>query len=136
MKALLSRTLESDKQTTGYFYLYDKEGTQIFRAVALELPDRDNETFVSRIPAGTYTVKKRFSKKYQHHYHIKDVPDRTLILIHPGNYYHNTKGCVLLGTKFRDINQDGERDVYISRPVVQRLLEKAGKGFQLTIVDL
>lgn len=135
MKALLVRLQENDKQTLSRFYLYDGED-QVYKAVALELPDRDNQTNISRIPAGDYTVKKRRSKKYSNHFHVMDVEGRKLILIHPGNFYYDTRGCILLGVKFLDINSDGEKDVYMSRPAVNELLSKAPKEFTLKVLEL
>ena len=59
------------------------------------------------IPAGLYTVVKRKSAKYGWHFHILDVPNRSLILIHNEiiNSYQ-LLGCVAVGKKHIDINKD------------------------------
>lgn len=132
MKALLIRLSMDESQTLGRMYLYDGE-KQPFTCVTLELPDRDNEQNVSRIPDGVYRVKKRKSVKYGSHFHILDVPDRSYILMHPGNFYRDTRGCVLMGTKFVHIDDDNKLDVYMSRATVNELLRKAPKEFELTV---
>lgn len=50
------------------------------------------------IPAGDYTVVMRFSAKFQQLMPtLLDVPGRRGILIHTGNTYKDTKGCILVG---------------------------------------
>lgn len=65
--------------------------------VTLELPWRDNKKGESCIPIGTYTCRRVCSPKLGETFEICDVPDRSQILIHRGNYYKDTRGCVLLG---------------------------------------
>jgi len=124
----------TDLQTLGRLYLYDGVN-QIFTSVTLELPDKGNKKNVSRIPSGTYKVKKRTSKKFGHHFHITDVPNRSVVLVHPGNYYKDTEGCILLGQRFADIDKDKQLDVVMSRPTVERLLEITPNSFDITIID-
>ena len=50
-----------------------------------------------RIPAGVYHCGKYPSKKFGLRYHVRDVPERTYILIHAGNFVRDTHGCILLG---------------------------------------
>jgi hypothetical protein len=51
----------------------------------IELPWLKNQRRISCIPEGEYVLQKRFSPKYQWHLHLKNVPGRDLILIHPAN---------------------------------------------------
>jgi hypothetical protein len=44
-----------------------------------------NQKRISCIPEGEYILQKRFSPKFQWHLHLKNVPGRDLILIHPAN---------------------------------------------------
>jgi len=87
---------------------FEKFVTQLLREglIPLELPWKDNQQKVSCIPLGTYSVKRRHSDRFKEHFHIQDVPNRTWILIHPGNYYTQIMGCVLVGGGFSDINND------------------------------
>ena len=54
-------------------------------AYTIELPWRNNKVRQSCIPEGVYRIRKRYSEKFKWHYHIENVPNRTLILIHPAN---------------------------------------------------
>lgn len=51
----------------------------------IELPWLGNQKRISCIPEGEYILQKRFSPKFQWHLHLKNVPGRDLILIHPAN---------------------------------------------------
>ncbi len=63
--------------------LYDDRGELL--CYTIELPWRDNKVRESCIPEGTYRLTKRYSQKFSHHILLNDVPDRSLILIHPAN---------------------------------------------------
>lgn len=135
MKGVLNRLVHEDKQTLGRFHLFN-ELNEVFSCAVLELPDRDNQTSISRICAGLYTAKRRWSKKYGWHYILENVQDRSYILIHFGNYYTDTQGCLLFGNAFTDINGDGYRDVTSSKKTMKRLLEVAPEEFTILINDL
>ena len=66
-------------------------------ALTLEPPWRNNEKNISCIPAGIYNCAFHISPKFGPTYEVKEVPDRSHILFHKGNYTHNTKGCILVG---------------------------------------
>jgi len=133
MKALLKRFDYSDKQTLGSLTIFN--GADIlFSCYTLELPDLCNAKRKSCIPRGVYKVVSRRSAKYKKHYHILDVPNRSYILIHPGNYHTQILGCVLVGKKLADINGDGYKDVTSSRKTLKKILEVAPNGFELEII--
>lgn len=133
MQATIKRTHHKTKQTLGVFTLEDK-GRVIFECKTLELPWLDNEVRKSCIPTGCYEVVPRNSPKYGNHFHIKDVPGRSSILIHIGNYYTDILGCVLVGASLKDLNRDGLRDVTASRTTLEKLLKLAPKGFNLQVL--
>lgn len=136
IRAVLLRLVnDRDIQTLGRMYFF-QGAEELLGCALLELPDRENAFQVSRIPAKTYWVQPRESEKYGKHFHIKDVEDRTLILIHAGNYYTDTKGCQLPGTSFTDLNSDGYVDVRFSGRTLGRMLDLAPNGFELIIIDL
>jgi hypothetical protein len=131
----MPRLVHEDKQTLGVIDFY--QGIDhLLKVYVLELPDRDNKFQVSRIPAGTYKCVLRWSKKYGWHFHVLDVESRTLILIHFGNYYRDTLGCLLVGNNIYDIDKDGYRDVTSSRKTMKRILDLPGNEFDLTIIDV
>ena len=132
MEATIKRIKYEEKQTLGEFTLF-KDGKEIFNCKTLELPDLDNAFQKSHIPKGTYKVIPRTSVRFKNHFHILDVPDRTHILIHAGNYYTDILGCILVGENFAYINKDEYLDVTTSFKTLKKILELAPKGFKLTI---
>ena len=61
----------------------------------IELPWKNNERQVSCVPEGRYLMRKRYSRKYQWHLHLVNVPGRDLILVHPANdAKKELKGCI------------------------------------------
>lgn len=133
LKAFLNRLTKNEKQTLGRFTLYDGL-EEVFSCVTLELPDKGNRNSISSIPIGTYKVIHRRSKKYNNHLILLDVPNRRYILIHSGNFYTDTRGCILVGSRFGEINQDSLLDITASKRTLSRLLETTDEGgFELTI---
>lgn len=134
--AILVRRENDDKQTLGHFTLFEECKVDVLMSCyMLELDDDSNRVRESRIPCGTYTVERRTSPKYGKHYHIKDVKNRSLILIHVGNYHTDILGCLLPGRDVTDINGDGYRDVTSSRNTMKQLNALAGDEFKLEIIN-
>lgn len=133
MTATINRTSSTSKQTLGDFTLTNEHGAVVFRCKTLELPWLDNQRQKSCIPAGAYKVVPRTSAKFARHYHVLDVPNRTWILIHTGNYHTQILGCILVGASHADINGDGLPDVTFSRVTLNKILSIAPKGFTLNI---
>lgn len=132
--AVLNRLYVNDVQILGHFNLF-KGVINVFTCKTLELAFKDNKNNISSICSGVYNVEKRWSKKYGNHYHVLDVEGRILILIHYGNYFRDTQGCILVGDRIADIDRDGYRDVTNSIDTMQRLLEVAPDEFKLVIND-
>lgn len=68
--------------------------------VTLEDAWRDNETNISCIPEGKYKIHRVNSPRFGKTFEVKDVPERSFIRFHWGNYDTDTNGCILLGLKF------------------------------------
>lgn len=134
LKGYLYRLDEGTEQTLGCLTLWDGL-EKVFECVTLELPYEDNMTNISCVPKGTYDVEPRYSDKYKNHFILDDVPNRRYILIHYGNYNTDTRGCILVGSGFAQINADSLLDITASRRTLSNLLDSAnGNGFKLTIV--
>ena len=138
MKAVIRRQHYTTKQVTGTLTLYNSRNKEVFSCKTLELPWLENQRSISCIPTGTYECVKRISDKYRLSYHVKSpgkdqVKGRDWILIHPGNYYTQILGCILVGKELRDLNSDGYKDVTASRNTVKALLKHAGKQMDLEI---
>ena len=83
----------------------------------LELPFKDNQKNISCIKSGIYNIIKWKSPKHGDCLKICDVPNRTNILIHAGNYLKDTKGCILIGEM---IKNDGT--IYNSKIALKKLI--------------
>lgn len=91
-KLTLLRTVSSDKGTLGILY-YNND----ILCYTLELPWKDNKTSISCVPCGTYRCELWNSPKFGMTYELQDVPGRSKILIHKGNWVTDINGCVLVG---------------------------------------
>jgi len=129
---LYQTPISEPQQTEGEMYVIDDEKI-VYDCKCLELPWRDNQFRVSCIPSGTYLVIKHQSPKFGDTFWVKDVPNRTAILIHSGNYNHHTLGCILPGRKHTDINSDGIRDVVSSGDTMDDLWAVLPDEFELVI---
>jgi len=74
-------------------------------AYTLELPYRNNESLISSIPAGEYDATIKFEggkgayDNEGYRITLLNVPGRSGIQIHIGNYPTQIEGCILVGTK-------------------------------------
>lgn len=100
MKLTLVREKSEDYGTFGKLKL--PSGDEVY---TLELPWKDNKSKVSCIPANKYSCKIVKSARFGMVYGVCNVPGRSAILIHSGNYGGDTEkgfktdiqGCILLG---------------------------------------
>lgn len=135
MNLKLTRIQRDDHQTLGRLQLFDGD-TEIWKCLTLELPWKNNEKRVSSIPAGEYTVSHHISPNHGECLSVQNVPNRTHILIHKGNYHTQILGCILVGKTFKDINGDGKLDVTSSGVVLSELLNRVTeKTITLTIIE-
>ena len=121
------------------------EGLLVYRQFScytMELPWRQNQRNISCIPSGLYLLQLRISPHFGRVYWITDVPSRSYILIHSGNWAGDiqrglkthTNGCVLLG-KYHGWLQT-QRAVLCSRPTVSRFRDLlAEKPLRLNVID-
>lgn len=79
----------------------------------MENPAKDNKTNISCIPEGTYALSLRASPvvertskgMHKHGWEVTNVPSRSYIMFHVGNYVRNTDGCLLVGKDFSYHNE-------------------------------
>lgn len=133
MEMIIYRTTNEEKQRLGKGFLVKENGEVPFSFYTLELADKKNQRSISCIPAGVYKVVKRNSIRFGHHFHIQNVPNRELILIHVGNSYRNTNGCILVGTGLQNIDKDDTTDVINSIEAMRNLLNLLPNSFILKI---
>ncbi|WDP86146.1 MAG: hypothetical protein HUN05_14270 [Desulfobacter sp.] len=79
---------------------------------------------------------RKISPKYGDTFEITGVPNRTHVLIHPGNLVKHTRGCVLLGQYFGKLT--GNRAVLNSGVTFKNFLNRAGttSSFELEIREV
>ena len=106
-----------------------------YRCFTLELPWLDNAINISCIPPGVYKWKKRVSpgKGYEV-IELIDVPGRSFIQIHLGNYTHQIKGCIIPGLGLRDIDKDGIFDVTHSGPAFNQIMAMTADSGEIEII--
>lgn len=95
MRLHLNRYRKSvkDNYIYGCLSLLGEDGKELYQCASLE-------NLSKSIPAGEYTVKNLYSPKFgRMMLRLVDVPDRSGILIHQGNYARQSRGCILVGFK-------------------------------------
>lgn len=88
------------------------------------------------IPSGTYPVVIDFSPHFQRQMpRVENVPERSGILVHWGNYVENTQGCILVGSS-RGMIQGSvpEPAVWDSRETFERLYREIEGGQSAGVV--
>ena len=144
MRAVLCRNYYQN-QTTGTLTVYDEDtDAEVFKCRTLELADKGNQRNISCIPEGHYVVDDHVSPSFGKCFWVKDVPGRSEVLIHLGNYagsmnpktgHSDIRGCILLGEKLIDLNGDGIADITNSKATVNKLIKVAPNGFVLEITQ-
>jgi hypothetical protein len=95
-----------------------------FQCFTLELPFKGNKPDVSSIPRGRYEYYKRISPKNGDVLELRNVPERTYIQIHAGNFTRQIQGCILVGDSIKHIDGDTIPDVSNSKKTLKKLLDK------------
>jgi hypothetical protein len=64
---------------------------------------------------------------------VREVPDRSEILIHAGNYVSDTLGCILVGRQYTDLDGDGLTDITRSQATLAELVDRIRDPVPLVI---
>ena len=127
--------------TTGCLLCFNDDQV-ILSIKSLELPWKNNQKGVSCIPQNTYLCKKVKSPSKNKKiggwvYLLMDVPGRSAVEIHIGNFASgikvDTEGCILVGMRHTDINLDGIVDIAESTEAMKAMLAVMPDEFYLTI---
>jgi len=103
-----------------------------------ENPWKNNQAHVSCIPEGVYQLEQRYSPvvqrtsngKYSEGWEVTDVPDRTYIMVHPGNWPSDVEGCIAVGKSLGIIQDRKGRwslAVLNSQDAFKEIMEKMGQ---------
>jgi len=116
--------------------------------VNVEPPWKNNRRNFSCIPPGKYECELRESPTFGLCPEILDVPDRTKVLMHPGNWagdvdkgkLSNSEACVLPGQRIKEMKN--QLAVTSSRTTLAELMDSVSDGnprpgvrFDLEIID-
>jgi len=123
---LTRRQSTSSEQTLGTLEIY-KDNVLKGMLMTLEKGWKGNANNISCIPSNLYDVEHFDGVQYKNVFEIVGVPSRDSILIHSGNFSTQTRGCILVGLTWTDLNDDGLLDVGYSREALG-LLRKHLKG--------
>jgi len=138
-RAKLTRQPSTDEGTFGVFSF----GSTIIKS--LELPWRDNIFQKSCIPTGLYTCSLVLSPKFGRVYEVKNVSNRSNVLIHSANlagnidlgYTTQLQGCIAPHEKSGFMKNNAgkmQRAGLISRPALTKLMVwAANQNFELEI---
>lgn len=102
------------------------EGKEFY---TVERPWKDNQSNVSCIPEGTYSLRMRDSGvvtrstggAYSRGWEVTNVKGRSFIMIHPGNTVDDLQGCIAPGKQLGVVN--GKWAVASSRPAFDELMK-------------
>ena len=122
-KLLINRIKEGDKETLGHGSVVINN-VPVFSFCSLELPNLHNQTSISSIPAGVYPaeiVTRSDGKRKA--ILLKNVPNRSQIMVHSGNYESDIQGCILVGEYLEYINGDDIVDVASSGNTLNKILQ-------------
>lgn len=105
-------------------------------AVTLEPIWKNNEENISCIPAMEYTCRRIDSPRFGNTFEVMNVPGRTHIVHHKGNWDDDTIGCICLGEQFEPLN--GEPGIWRSGKGFSEFMDilKDVNKFTLRIIDL
>ena len=105
-------------------YLQDKTVGVLFggeiRFPTLERPWLNNKVSISCIPEGCYLVKRDKTGRFQY-YAVQEVPNRSGIEFHAGNFVEHSQGCILVG---EGLNR--EQDLANSNNAINKMVELIG----------
>lgn len=129
----IKRICEGNNQTIGAGNLI-LDGEIIYTFFTLELPNLHNKRNISSIPVGIYKAEKILrSSNGKEAILLNDVPGRSEILLHSGNYYKDSEGCILAGDRLVDINSDGLCDVTNSNHTVGIIYNLIPDNYSLSV---
>ena len=129
-RATLVRTYLAD-QTIGVLTLHFFLGKTV-QLATIELPWLDNNKNVSCIPAGNYDIMRDYSGAHRY-FIIADVPGRTNIEMHTGNYTHQTEGCILVGQGLFPTGDSPAFKLKSSKKALDYMIENLAAVISLTI---
>lgn len=117
----INRFYQNTNQTMGVCTVFDNDNIPRFSAISLERGWRNNETNISCVPVGEYSLCLEHSNRFKKLlWELKDVPNRSECKFHSSNFWHELNGCIALGSQSLNIGGDKELDVINSKETMTR----------------
>lgn len=135
MRLVIERLTDNDYQTISTMFVLDASDYIEWNCHCLEPAWKDNQQDISCIPAGKYRVEKHIAPSFGKSFWVKDVPGRSEILIHIGNFRKDTRGCPLPGIDMADIDGDKNIDMSSSGKAIEKLWKLLPDSFELEIIN-
>lgn len=132
-KIVIKRTYK-DNCTLGDASVLDDKNNTLFTFKTLELPWLDNKRGISCIEEGIYTCQKNtWQPKFGNHFDILNTRNRAGVKIHSGNFTHQIRGCILVGSKHLFLDKDKITDISESKLTLAYLFKIMPDKFILEI---
>ncbi len=132
MNLILTRFCYADFGTFGEFSLPDG-----MTLATVERPWLNNTPSQSCIPVGEYLCKpRRYNRGGYDAVEVTDVPGRSYILFHIGNFISNSKGCILVNSYLQGDSRLGLRGVSSKTAFNSFMEHYGGKEFTLSIQNI
>jgi hypothetical protein len=120
MRIEIFRLEYEEKQVLGDCVIIEDD-QELFSSKSLERADNNNQRMISCIPEGEYKCVLEYSARFKTDlWEIKGVPNRSECKFHSANYWHQINGCIALGDRLVDIDNDGFRDVLNSKNTMKK----------------
>ena len=111
-EVIIVRHKVTNDYSLGRCYIKNEDGCLDEIGVSLERGWQDNKSNISCVPVGNYELKLEYSPSFEKSlWELKGVPSRSECKIHTANFWKQLNGCIALGEKFVDIDNDGDLDV-------------------------
>lgn len=125
---IVNRFKITDNYSLGHCYIEHEDKTVQYIGASLERGWRDNQANISCVPEGEYPLKLEYSPRFRKNlWELYDVPNRSECKFHAANYWKQLNGCIALGVKHKDINNDGDPDVTSSVTTMDKFHKAMGQ---------
>ena len=125
---IINRFKITSNYSLGQCYIKFPNGTVTYVGCSLERGWKNNQSRISCIPEGVYDLVLEYSSRFKKDlWEIYGVPGRSECKFHAANYWYQLNGCIALGNKHKDINNDNALDVTSSRLTMKKFHDLLSK---------